>query len=312
MNTRTVKCLAIVVCLGSLACNTLQKAKDEIFEDPDLTPVRKVLLTGLPLGYACAIAMWTVQGDTVPGATISGDCSTFPCNAVVTIDVDCTGIVPPGIGEDQSIVVAGLWSDTNQAFLSVFPVGIEPASGSFSLTNVFTVPVMVESSIVRVVYASEDVNPGSDTVLNVSLTDSQKQAELTRLETRPPADTSVVVEQEAWIVDVDAKGTAGVLSDDVITVMGGGQFVEVGAEKAYILQVTVLFVQTEMSCMKNPFDGLVMSRNTGVTESEMIGTKPLIGTVLFVFHEECDGRVDVPLATGVYVTASGSSYSLNL
>jgi hypothetical protein len=57
---------------------------------------------------------------------------------------------------------------------------------------------------------------------------------------------------------------------------------------------------------------MVIARNTGVTNSGGIGAKPLIGTVVFTFHELCDGKIDIPVATGVYAPLSGSSLALEL
>ncbi len=306
--SNSIPALAALFCL---TCRPVQTVK-HIFQNPDTEPLREILLSALPLGYAASIAMSAVRGESIPGVSVSQSCAGFPCNALVNIDVDSTGVVPPGVASTRTVVVAGLWSNDSLAFLSMFFADLDTGAAAFTLANVSTVPVTIENGAVRVVYAREDVNAGSDTVLTVSLTQDEIDAEMTRLETRPPADSSVTVDQEAWIVDADNGGTPGLLADDTYTVSGGGQFVEVGAEEAYILQITFLFVKTAAACLRNPFDGTVVSRNTGVTSSGQIGTKPLIGTVIFGFHQACDGRVDVPLATGVYATATRHAFDLHI
>jgi hypothetical protein len=54
-------------------------------------------------------------------------------------------------------------------------------------------------------------------------------------------------------------------------------------------------------------------RNIGATISEGVDPSlPVIGTALMVFHNKCDGEIEVPIATGAYLTGIGKNVTLDL
>ena len=158
---------------------------------------------------------------------------------------------------------------------------------------------------------SEDINSGNDTTLALSLDEGQIITEFKRYEMRPEIDTSVTLEQDAWIIEIDNSGTPGDIADDVISLTGAGQNVTFDTITPDLDLIQIISIKTEMNyqCVRNPVSGFILLRNYGLySNPENIQ----LGSILFDFHSACDGKCTLPVATESYILNSGRSVNLGL
>jgi hypothetical protein len=289
-------------------CQRFKKIKDAFSKKPEIAAASEVLKTAIPLGYAAACAMDAVAGDTAPGVGFIAGIGGYPGNGLLSISV--SGSLPLPVGADTSgtIYVAGYWTSQDQAILSVFFTDLSVREGTFVLKNTATFPVQRDTSGFRIVYASEDVNSTADTSMTVTLTGQQMQFEWKKFEAVPPVDSAVGIDQNAWIIYVDTKGTPAIRTDDIYSVCGAGQYLAASVSGASVVQLVMIDVAYTPAKRLNPYSGRGILRDIDIEDNSL----PELGTAVLWFHNKNDGRVDVPIATGVYIGSIGKSFALNL
>ncbi len=201
--------------------------------------------------------------------------------------------------------------------MSLFFTEINELEEKFHLYNVETFPVIYEEDRITAVYAGNDVNVSNDVSLEISMDPAWIDIEIARLDIERPKTEEVAIDQNAWIVDVYHKGTPGNLMDDDYTFSGGQQKVEVGNYSLHsstsIMQMAMVETVLTTSCISNPSSGFAVLQEIDVKTSSDNNLKDLVlGTVFFKFHQECDGLVNIPLATGNFVMSTGKDYNLKL
>jgi hypothetical protein len=72
-----------------------------------------------------------------------------------------------------------------------------------------------------------------------------------------------------------------------------------------------------LSCWKNPvvdnvFEGGALLNTYEIETGKDPSSFPKIGRALFMYHNDCDGTVDLKFATGCYIGRIGQSFALNL
>lgn len=318
--------IIISVCVGFLllcqlsGCDSdvkdeFDNAKDEFdkfFNDPDPKAIETTLKTTIPVGYVASLALSAMAGNVAPNVTVVDGCSTYPCNGLIYIDYDET-IYPMPIETNSNgeIIVVGFWTSENTAILSAFFTDINLYTGTFILENVDIFPAARVGTQTKAVFADIDVNVGSDPIFPITLTSDQISFELGRLNTIPPVDEHVSVEEEAWIVDVDNKGTSDDFWDDSYDITGAGQFIGASTSSGSIQQVIFLEVRMSHDCLLNPIDGVSIINDIEVAADETIFGQTL-GTAFITFHPECNGKADITAAIGSYSGSFGDSMKLNL
>jgi hypothetical protein len=306
------------ICVAALfgGCGIIRDIKQvkQMFRDPSMQPMTETIKSILPAAYAASVAMAAVRGTVPSNVHMVQTFSSYPGNGLMYIDFDNAYPLTPPAGSTVKIGVAGLWSDSNQAILTIMFTAGGIKAGSMTISNVATVPVMRDSTGIRLVFAAEDINAGSDTLVTLSLSSSQIQAEWTRFQTAQPLDSSVAVTQLAWVVRVDNNHTPLNFTDDVYAIDGACQSVDVDPQSSdmQIVQLVMFGVTMSPSCRLNPARGYAIMKNTGLTSGRAVGAIPVIGTSVFTFHSTCNGLIDVAVATGVYVGANGKSLALHL
>jgi hypothetical protein len=301
--------VSITLCINCGIINDVKK----IFRDPSIEPLREVIRTTIPLSYAASLAMAAAKGQTISNVTWIQKPSGSVGSGLLSIKPD--NAYPLAIPTDTStrIGVAGIWTDSTTAILSVFFINMHITAGSVTISHVSTVPVTYDSSDLLIVYAAEDINAGSDTLVTFTLTQQQINTELTRLQTRPPLDSTVTVNQLAWVVTVNQNNTPANFADDNYLLAGAGQSVDINPQNSdmEIVQLVMFAVKMTPSCRLNPGEGYAILKNTGVTDGQAINV-PFVGTAVFDFHPSCNNRVDIAGATGVYLGANNKSVLMNL
>jgi len=249
-----------------------------------------------------------MSGETLPGVIATKSCSNFPCASLIFVDLNDHIRIPFTTDENGQIVIAGLWTDVNQAILTLFFYDVDISTSVFTLKNVHTFPVTENNGKYLAVFAGMDINLGSNPILPVELdlSEGEINLELDRLDFDTPGDVSVAVEQHAYIIEIDQQGTGTDLSDDSFVVTGGGQIIEVMDDQGGIIQQGLLDVVIDNQYQLNPINGYALIKNTAAGGT----TIPELGTAIFDFHSPCDGMVDITIATGIYIKANGKAIPL--
>lgn len=303
---KLILCLISIVVLVNSCINLEEKFR----KAPPVAPVQDILKTSSALSYAVGAAMSVISGQSSQTFRSSINSINVPGTVLMHLSPEVPPF-PPGIHINDDIIVAGILSDTNSGILSVIFTNTSKVFGQFNLMSIMTVPVVRRDNVITIVFAGEDINSGNDTTLAVSLNEGQVSAEFKRYEMRPEIDTSVTLEQDAWIIEVDNGGTPGDIADDVTYVTGAGQNVTFGTITPDLDLIQIISIKTELNyhCVRNPVNGFVLLRNYGLySNPENIQ----LGSILFDFHPSCDGKCNIPVATGSYILNSGRSINLGL
>ena len=284
------------------------KEEKTYFKDPETEPVIHTIKASSAIGYCSSLAMTVMSGETLPGVYATKSCTNFPCAALIFVDLNDNIRIPFSEDDNGQIIIAGLWTDVNQAILTLFFYDVDISTSSFTLKNVHTFPVTENNGNYLAVFAGMDINLGSNPILplELDLSAGEINIELDRLDFYTPGDVYVAVEQHAYIIEIDQQGTVTDLSDDSFTITGGGQIIEVIDDRGGIIQQGMLDVVIDSECQANPRNGFALIKNTSAGGNSI----PELGTAIFNFHNQCDGMVDVSIATGVYIKSNGKSIPL--
>ena len=314
-----MKRIIYVVLLCSIALVMHCRIKDTVnsvkdyFRSPETEPVQRAITTVVPLGYAAVCAMAAVSGEQMDGLSFSTPLNEMPGSALMHFTIESNASLPAGMVGNGTMTIGGFWSDTNSAVVSVVFSELNIVEGSFRLVNISTVPVERDSTIIRVFFAAEDVNVGGDSGITIGLNSMQIEKEKQRLDNRPTIDSSISVNQDVYIIEIDTKGTLGILTDDTYHLWGAWQHAGIDDKNTEVGQMVMVNAELGSGCRKNPTGGWVLLRNIGATISDGVDPSlPVIGTALMVFHNKCDGEIEVPIATGAYLTGIGKNVTLDL
>jgi|GEM_PF-3029330 hypothetical protein len=313
MKTNPFLCVLAGALLAICACvNQINNVVQQFNKAPQIDAFTKAVKVSLPLAYAANIAMNAMNKAVIPGVSVERTSDSFPCNAVVQIAVDRAYPLP--VGSDSvngTMMVVGLWSDSNTAVASVFFTQTNVSDGSFTLKDIAFVPMTRDTSGTMVVFASEDVNADSSLVVNTKITDSLVTVKLSGIPLTLPTDSSVAVNQKAWITLVKLPAGANP-GGEVYTLYGASQYLGVSPSTTEIIQAVMIGVTiTPSSCRRNPRGGYAMVRDMKIQGSN--GNSGIdLGTVVLTFSAACTGTANIPVATGEYLARIGSTVALNL
>jgi hypothetical protein len=284
------------------------KEAKEYFHDPETEPIRQTVKATAAIGYSASVAMSVMSGEEPPYVLATGDCSDYPCTFLVYIDINKDNPLLFSDGNVGQIVVAGLMADEDAAIITIVLSDINIATQDFTLLSVHTIPVIREEDKFFAVFTDMDINIGadSDTLLNLNLSQKQIDDEISRAHRERPSDLYVAVDENVWFIDIDQNDTYAYFGDDIFSITGGGQIVEVMGASGGIIHQAMLNVELEQGCFRNPVSGYALIKNTSVEERKI----PELGTAIFGFHGQCDGQAHVEVATGVYLRANGKSFDL--
>lgn len=301
----------IAASLLSLTCsNPIKNIENQFNRAPDTPAIVRAIKASTTLGYAANSAMDAMVHRAGPGVSVSRDADSFPCNAVVSIAVSKTHPLPVGNDSTGTMRVVGFWPDSQTALMTVFFTNTNVSDGTFILKNVAFVPVTRDTSGTMVVFASEDVNADSATVVTTKITDSMVTVKISGMPDALPADSAVAVNQKAWIIIVKEPASGYSLGNETYDLYGASQYLGVSPSTVEVIQAVMVAVEvTPGACRKNPVSGYAMIRDMKIqgTNSDIE-----LGTTILSFANTCNGSAKIPLATGVYLGRTGSSVALNL
>lgn len=313
MKKRIVLCIVFVLLAFSSDCiNPLQQLNNMFNKAPDIAAVTRTIKVSLPLAYAANVALDAVNKQAFSGVTMNpslGD--TFPYSGMVTIPISKAHPLPVGLDSSGTIVVLGLWSSRNEGVMSVFFTSRNIKDGTFTLANIAFVPAQRDSitGATTVVFAAEDINADSTTVVTTKITDSLVAVKLQGIPLTLPTDSNLAVTQKAWIVVVSPNPDPGAAT---YSLYGAGQYIGVQPSTTELVQAAMVnVVFTPDTCRHNPISGYALINDLKILNSQTNSTEQMGSTVL-TFNKGCSGSATITLATGVYLARTGSSAALNL
>lgn len=299
-------CTVFGLALALVGCGKSDESGPNFnFKDPSGEPIKAAVRTALPLAYAASVAFASINGINPPNATVSNNCSAYPCTARVTV-TDDDSATPLKYAAYGTITVYGYWTSADQAILAVSFDSMSAGSGLFPVHDVSLFPVSKKGSHLLVVYESVDINTSVGPTDPGTLTQAEIDLALVKLNITTSSEPSQNINMEAWIVDVDDVGTSA-FSDDTYTISGGGQYITASAGSASLLQLGMAYVGMGPGCALNPVAGLSV-----INELETSSSNVVLGTALISSEPACDGTAKVTVATGNYLQSIGKSIPLNL
>ncbi|MBA7530994.1 hypothetical protein ES705_23205 [subsurface metagenome] len=306
---------SIVLVLIMLSLTGCQKIADLVDDNPDIEPLKQGFKTSAAIGYCVSLAATVFKGGPVPENVLFESISSgeYSNAGIMYVTVDDNNPLPFNnrIGD---IVIAGIWDNdnyghTSAGVLSIIFSDLNLFGAAFKFYGIHTVPVMedLETGNITAVFARQDIviGEGSDTLLNLSLSNPQFNLEIARLNEEQPDDVFAAVSQNIWFVNIDQNNTSTIY-DDSFVVNGGGQIAEASSSSAgiqYHAMIETEFIYDQ--CSENPVRGDAFIQNLKV------GSDIDLGTIYLQFHDGCDGKAYVELSTGKYLKYLGRHVNLN-
>lgn len=284
----------------------------ELNQKAELTPLEEGFKASSAIGYCASLADIAFSGGALP-PNVSLNLSSEPgytSSGVIHVHVDESTPLPfsHSLGD---IYIAGLWDGANGGVISIVFGDFDLISSKFKFYGIHTVPVTKKTGTgtINTIFAQQDIiiGQGSDTLLSLSMSKPKFDTELTRLNDNPALDAFVAVKQNVWFVSVDRNNTPANWYDDVLTINGGGQVVEAASNSGGILYHAMIGTEfSYASCALNPLDGTAFIQNV-----KAAGSSVDLGNITLNFHNTCDGKAQVVVATGKYLTSNGKNVSLD-
>ena len=311
---KTLGYLLVFIFILNLSCRNKDNPIRDWFQDPPVAPITKTIKTVIPVGYAASVAMLTLKGYDIPNTNVTQGNNT----TLIYIDTETDDYPYKFIGDEYGeLVVAAVQTGENAALVSVFFTDMDIVSGSYKLLNVIAFPVIFDdvNKKITAIYASIDVNLGSNSDIGLDLTQEEIDENLLKLENERTEINEVAIAQNAWIIDIYHQGTYEDLYDDKFNIYGGQQAVAVEnyetESSAGVLQMAMINVDFSSDCLKNPTSGYVFMQDVEVATSEN-NNDIVFGHVFYEFTPQCDGNVLVDVATGNFIFAIGKELDLEL
>ncbi len=300
----------VVIILSSLLFNSCGKDDiiDNLFQPPPVSPLSETIRTCIPIGYAATAMLSYFKGAKLPNVKAETNKSAF------VLYINTSENYPYRFIEDDynEMIVAGFMLSENTAIISVFFTKNKMGIGRLRLKDVKTFPVLFDNESIKIVYAGFDINIGGDFDLVLDLTPEEINIELEKLEMNPAIDEYIAIDQNVWIIDVYHNNTLNDFTDDEFVINGGQQSIEVidyqKGSSVSTMQLAMLDTHFSMDCLRNPTTGYAFMQDVDLATAERF----LFGSVFYTFHSECDGDVEVTVATGNFVTSIGKEIDLGL
>jgi len=300
--------LIILIPISINSCKKNDRWKDE---NPEIEPLKQGFKTAAAIGYCVSLATTALSGDAVPGNVLIESSNSISGLIHVTIDENNPLPFNDQIGD---IVIAYIWENDppggrRNGVISIVFADMNVAVSLFKFYGIYTVPVMqdLETGKISTLFAKQDIvlGEGSDTLLNLSMSNPQFSSELLRLDAKPPTDPFVAVSQNVWFISIDQQNTTD-LYDDSFVINGGGQIAEATSSSGGIQYHA--FIETEFvydHCTLNPIRGSAFIQNLKA------GTSTIdLGNIYLRFHDRCDGKAYVEFAAGEYFNYTGRDINL--
>jgi len=301
----------IILLIPTLLSLSSCKKLTEFTQGPELQPLEQGFKTCAAIGYCASIANSAFTGQPLPDNVQFTKSSKTGYTSSGLLHVHVTNSTPVPFNHNTGdIYIAGLW-DANGGVISIVFADIDIFTSQYKFYGLYTVPIVKDQNtgMLTTIFAQEDIiiGQGSDTLLDLSLSKAKFDTELSRTNQSYPVDVFTAIKQNVWFINVDQKGTLMDVYDDAYEVNGGGQIVQVASNSGGVLYHAMIETKfSYMQCSQNPTSGIAFIQNFQAS-----GSAVDLGNITLGFHDSCDGRAYVDLATGKYVSSTGSTTALN-
>ena len=308
MRLKSLAILSIVIFVitSFISCKKIE----EFNQDPELTPLQHGFKVSSAIGYSASLAYTYFKNKDLPDNVIihsqNNDQDTKA--GILLVNINDSYPLPFNNSVGQ-ITIAGTWGNTGGVITVLF-TDISIIRSRYKFIGIYTIPIIeMENGEIMTVFAEQDIvfGEGSDTLLNISLTNPQIKIETDRLNERKPEDTFIAAKQNVWFVLVNQDFPSAYIYNDEYTIYGGGQIVKAKSNTGGILYHAIIGAKFRYTqCDFNPYEGV------GFIQNLMVGEEIDLGHIFLNFHERCDGKAYVELSTGKYLTSIHKNVNLNL
>jgi hypothetical protein len=240
---------------------------------PDPTAAADVVGAAGPIAYAASAATAALTTEGAACADLVTECVTEPCAVAVNVSVDMDCQLPVAVNASGEIPVVGTLTESGAAVLGADFSGVTVPDGRLRVREITAFTATITEEGLDVAYVLQDAG----------LTDALAGA----------STDEVGVEQSAFAVQVERPSPATPVGARY-TINGGAQIVR----GETVWQVALTDVVLDSTCQKNPVSGAAILED--VSEDNL-------GVTTFLFHEACDGRVDIAGSIGASTAWSGRS-----
>lgn len=285
------------------------KKLNEVILDPEIEPLRHGFKTSAAIGYCASLAHTFFKGENLPGNVIinSQNDNIETKTGVMLVLINDSYPLPFNTSVGQ-ITIAGIWGGNGGVITALF-TDIDILESKYEFKGIHTIPVIeLEDGKIMTLFAEQDIviGEGSDTLLHLNMTIAQINLEIERLDVSQPDNSFAAVQQNVWFVTIDKNYTMSYVYDDEYTIHGGGQIAEVTSRSGGILYHAMIGAKfTHSVCELNPVSGV------GFIQNLKAGSEIDLGHIFLHFHDRCDGKAYVELATGKYLTSNHRNVNLN-
>lgn len=307
---KTLPCLFIIFIMIVNSCAKSDKWTDE---NPEIEPLIQGFKTAAAIGYCVSLTTTVLSGEAMPDNILLE--SANPGSGLIYVTVDEANPLPFNnhIGD---IIIAYIWENDpvgsrRNGVISIVFADFNIIGNLFKFYGIHTVPVIqdMETGKIMTLFARQDIvyGEGSDTLLNLSLSDPQFSSELLRLDEEPPVDPFAAVSQNVWFISIDQQNTAN-LYDDSFVINGGGQIAEATSSSGgiqYHAMIGTEFIYDR--CPLNPIRGDAFIQNLKAGNNTIN-----LGDIYLRFRDMCDGKAYVEFAAGEYFNYIGRDVNLQL
>jgi len=240
-------------------------------------PLESTLGAAVPAAYFAAVSMAALAGRSSPCTNVA----TLSGSGEARVEVGLGATCPPMYGRDEggTAVVTGTWTPELATFVMTFE-GVTEGGRGMLVVGIGSMTVAPNGTHLEVAYGEEDIGIATGQMVGGA------------------------VDQIAWVMDVDTRGTDDP-SDDVLSISGGDQSLLVASgdkPDADITQVALGNAVFAAGCRKNPSSGLGAVQRAGTRGG---------GWLLYNFHSTCDGTTNVIAAMAPYELMLGEKVELD-
>ena len=298
----------LLFCLVSVTLTSCKRIS-EVDQDPEIEPLKHGFKISAAIGYCASLVYTFFKGENLPENVVIHSQNNTPdtdgCVLLVSINESCPLPFNASVGQ---IAIAGIWGHDGGVITALF-TDIDVLEEKYEFKGIYTIPVTeIESGEILTLFAEQDivVGEGSDTLLHLNMTNPQITLETERLDENQPDNVFAAVQQNVWFVSVNQNHTASDMYDDEYTINGGGQIAEATSSTGGIIyhaMIDAVFIYS--TCDLNPISGV------GFIQNLKVGAETDLGHIFLNFHEECDGKAFVEIATGKYRYSFRKNVDLN-
>ena len=297
----------IIFCLMILPLLCSCRKIKNYFNDPETQIIGQELQASYAIAYSANISLTEMEGHRLPNVTFTRSKNGYPCTSLAIVKANNGDpFLNNKIGQ---ITIAGLWADSSAAIFTIIFTDFNFSDSKYSLIGINTFPLIKQDGKTIIAYGAMDIdlNPSTDAMLTLNLSDQEIESEYARAEQEKPNDLYVAVEESGYFVDINNNNTLDDISDDVYSVTGGGQAIKITNTKLGVFQEAMIGVEISSSCLENPTKGYALLKKMDTEDSKI----PDLGTVLLEFGGSCNGQAKVTLGTGIYIASNGKSVDFN-